>query len=127
MHHGVDANDLRQIIACLQRFHLALLEKTGNPYLLEEGRRLIKPLYDFTLMRALAQNLDGRPWRPNIVRHRCILDAIRSGQPYFAEQMTIQMIGQFLEAALDVWADQLSDTPGKRSARGEAQRRTYEP
>lgn len=114
MHHGVEANDLRQIIASMQRFHLALLEKTRNPYLLEEGRRLIKPLYDFTLMRALAQNLDGSPWRPNVVRHRCILDAIRSGQAYFAEQITIHMIGQFLEAALDVWADQLSDAHAKK-------------
>ncbi|GAC1703167.1 MAG: GntR family transcriptional regulator [Candidatus Acidiferrum sp.] len=120
MQLGVDANDLRQVIASSQRFHLALLEKTGNPYLLEEGQRLIKPLYDFTLMRALSQNLDGGPWRPNVLRHRCILEAIRSGQPYFAEQITIQMISQFLEAALHVWADQLSDAPQKQSKQRKA-------
>jgi DNA-binding GntR family transcriptional regulator len=105
MRQAVHRNDVRQIIDCVQRFHVLLLEQTGNSFLMEEGRRLIIPLYSFTLMRALAKGLDGSPWKPNLAHHQQILDAIRTGQPYFAEQIVIQVTNQFLEAALRVWAN----------------------
>lgn len=117
---AVETDDVRQIIASMQRFHMTLLEKTGNPFLVEEGRRLIIPLYDFTLMRALTDGLDGSPWRQNLERHKQILDAIRTGPPYFAEQTMIHVMDQFLKAALHVWADKMQNTsqaPSKKNSR----------
>jgi DNA-binding GntR family transcriptional regulator len=114
---AVQADNVRQIIESMQRFHMTLLEKTGNPFLVEEGRRLIIPLYDFTLMRALTGGLDGSPWRLNLERHRQILDAIRTGPPYFAEQTVIHVMDQFLKAALHVWADKIQSVPPAASAK----------
>src|ERR1051325_4125921 len=104
---AVEADNIRQIIECMQRFHMLLLKKTGNPFLVEEGRRLIIPLYDFTLMRALNGGFDGSPWRLNLERHRQILDAIRTGPPYFAEQTVVHIMELFLKAALEVWAEKM--------------------
>jgi len=107
---AVETDDVRLIIRSMQRFHMILLEKTGNPFLLEEGRRLIIPLYDFTLMRALTDGLDGSPWRQNLERHKQILDAIRTGPPHFAEQTMIQVMDQFLQTGLHVWAEKMQST-----------------
>lgn len=118
MHQAVDANDVRRIVNGLQRFHLSLLEKTGNSFLLEEGRRLLIPLYDFTLMRALAQGLDGSPWRPGLALHQNILDAIRTAQPFFAAQMVIQITNKFLKTALHVWAENMPGNGAGAPAEG---------
>jgi len=115
---AVEADNVRQIIECMQRFHMLLLKKTGNPFLAEEGRRLIIPLYDFTLMRALNGGFDGSPWRLNLERHRQILDAIRTGPPHFAEQTVINIMEQFLNVALDVWAEKMQSEPQAISNKG---------
>lgn len=108
---AVEADNIRLIIECMQRFHVLLLKKTGNPFLVEEGRRLIIPLYDFTLMRALNGGFDGSPWRLNLERHQQILDAIRTGPPHFAEQTVIHVMELFRKVALEVWAEKMQSEP----------------
>jgi DNA-binding GntR family transcriptional regulator len=120
---AVESDNVREIIASMQRFHMTLLEKTGNPFLVEEGRRLIIPLYDFTLMRALSDGLDGSPWKQNLERHKQILDAIRTGPPYFAEQTMIHVMDQFLQAALHVWAEKMQSTPQAASTKNSRTKR----
>ena len=61
MQHAVQQNDLRKVVDRVQQFHLCLLEKAGNPFLSDSGRRVIIPLYAFTRIRALAKNLDASP------------------------------------------------------------------
>src|SRR5260370_11098709 len=53
LRRAVEANDVRSVIDRVQRFHVCILTKPGNPFLLENGLRLIVPLNAFTLMRAL--------------------------------------------------------------------------
>src|SRR5438270_11106256 len=60
--HSVNTGDLRQCIESVQRFHMLLFEKPRNSVLREHGRRLLVPLYAFTLMRALVNKLDTGPW-----------------------------------------------------------------
>ena len=55
MRQAVELNDVRRVVDCVQRFHVSFLEKPGNSFLRETGRRLVIPLYAFTLMRALSQ------------------------------------------------------------------------
>jgi DNA-binding GntR family transcriptional regulator len=120
MRNAVEIDDIRKIIASMQVFHMTLLEKTGNPFLVEEGRRLIIPLYGFTLMRALTVGLDGSPWRRNLERHGQILEAIRTGPSHFAEQTMIHVMDQFLKAALEVWAEKMqsaSRAPSTKNSR----------
>jgi len=59
MSEAVQTGDLRRAIDRVQQFHVCLLGRPGNPFILEYGRRLVVPLYAFTLMRALAKNLDA--------------------------------------------------------------------
>lgn len=119
----VEADNVREIITAMQRFHMTLLEKTGNPFLVEEGRRLIIPLFDFTLMRALTHGFDGSPWRQNLERHEQILDAIVSGAPYFAEQTVIRVMDQFLMTALHVWAEKMQSPPQAADAKNSRARK----
>lgn len=120
---AVEAGNVREIITAMQRFHVTLLEKTGNPFLVEEGRRLIIPLFDFTLMRALTHGLDGSPWKQNLERHKQILDAIVTGPPYFAEQTVIHVMDQFLKTALHVWAEKMQNPPQPATTKNSRARR----
>ena len=101
---AVQKNDLRKVVESVQHFHIHLLEKPGNPFLEEHGRRLVVPLYAFTLMRALAKNLDTSPWAKQLPLHRLIVDVIRLGDPHVAEQTLIHVTNSFLEVSLTVWA-----------------------
>jgi len=101
---AVASNDPLKVIDSVQRFHLCILEKTGNPLLLDTGKRLIVPLLAFTRMRVQAKNLDASPWVPEVSNHQRILDALRMGDPHLAEQTVVHITGLFLKAALAVWA-----------------------
>jgi len=101
---AVQMGGLRKVVESVQRFHVCLLEKPGNSFLEEYGRRLVIPLYAFSLMRALAKNVDTSPWAKQLPLHRMIVDVIRLGTPYVAEQTVINVINLFLESSLTVWA-----------------------
>jgi DNA-binding GntR family transcriptional regulator len=101
---AVASNDPLKVIDSVQRFHLCILEKPGNPILLETGKRLIVPLFAFTRMRVQARNLDASPWVPEVSNHQRILDALRMGDPLLAEQTVVHITSLFLKAALAVWA-----------------------
>jgi GntR family transcriptional regulator, trigonelline degradation regulator len=101
---AVANNDPLKVVDSVQRFHLCILEKPGNPLLLETGKRLIVPLLAFTRMRVQAKNLDASPWIPEISNHQRILDALRMGDPHLAQQTVIHITSLFLKAALTVWA-----------------------
>jgi DNA-binding GntR family transcriptional regulator len=102
--HAVRTNDPLKVVDCIQVFHLCLLEKAGNSFLFESGRRLIVPLLAFTRMRVQAKNLDAAPWVPQVPNHQRILDALRMGDPRLAEQIVIHIMSLFLKSALTVWA-----------------------
>src|SRR5258705_8017299 len=102
---AVEANDVRSVIDRVQRFHVCILTKPGNPFLLENGLRLTVPLYAFTLMRALAKGLDASPWVPHVANHQRIVDAIRMGNPQLAEQVVIHVTNRFMERYLEVWGE----------------------
>ena len=104
LREAVGANDIRKTIDRVQHFHIRLLEKPGNPFLLEYGRKLVVPLYAFTLMCALAKDLDSSPWGVQLANHERILEAIRLGDPGLAEQTVIHITSLFLQSALKVWA-----------------------
>ena len=101
---SVGTGDLRQVIESVQRFHMLMLEKPRNSVLREHGRRLLVPLYAFTLMKALVKRLDVGPWERQLRLHRLIIDVLQQGNPPLAEQMLIHVTNLFLHAALEVWA-----------------------
>jgi len=104
MQRATDRDDLRQITDCLLRFHMALCTKPGNPFLVEQGKRILVPLFAFTLIRSLARGLGADPWRQGLPAHGQMIDAIRSGDEFFAEQMAVRSIHQFMRLAVQLWA-----------------------
>ena len=104
MDQAAQRDDLRHTIDCLIRFHLALCSKPGNGLLIEQAKRILIPLFAFTLMRAVARGLTAEPWRQGLAAHQQMLDAIRSGDPFFAEQMAVRAIHGFMDLANRVWA-----------------------
>jgi DNA-binding GntR family transcriptional regulator len=104
MELAAQRDDLRHTIDCLIRFHVALCSKPGNPLLAEQAKRILIPLFAFTRMRAVARGLTAEPWRQGLAAHRRMLDAIRSGDPFFAEQMAVRSIHGFMDQAIRVWA-----------------------
>jgi DNA-binding GntR family transcriptional regulator len=104
MEEAAQRDDLRHTIDCLIRFHLALCSKPGNGLLIEQAKRILIPLFAFTLMRAVARGLTAEPWRQGLAAHRQMLDAIRSGDPFFAEQMAVRAIHGFMDLAIRIWA-----------------------
>jgi DNA-binding GntR family transcriptional regulator len=75
-------------------FHLLLCEKSGNRFLLEHLRRLIVPFFAFCVLRhknALGDSKRGYG------DHRRILEAVRSGDPDFAQREVAKIIQCFSE------------------------------
>ena len=77
------------------QFHILISQKAGNRYLEQEMRRLVVPLFAFVIMRVHDASTDAANWKKSIEQHQQILDAIRSGDPYFAEQQVRKTIQRF--------------------------------
>jgi len=101
---SVASGGLSEVVESVQRFHILLLAKSGNPVLKEHGTRLLFPLYAFTHMRAAAKQLDTTPWKKQLPLHRLIIAVLQQGNPHLAEQALVQVTNSFLESALAVWA-----------------------
>ena len=103
MGEAVQTGDLRKVIDRVQQFHVCRLGKPGSPFILEYGRRLVVPLYAFTLMRALAKNLDAGPWAQQLPNHQRIISSTpyKMGNPWLAEQVVIHVTNLFLESDVE--------------------------
>jgi DNA-binding GntR family transcriptional regulator len=114
MRRVVRDGNIRVILECVLQFHLTLCAKSGNRFLTDQFERLTIPLYAFTLIRAIAENLGPDPWVRNLPAHDQIMIALRSGDPFFAEQYVTRAILGFGRVAQDVWAKE------KRASRAAA-------
>ncbi|MCP5118427.1 MAG: hypothetical protein GY953_47050, partial [bacterium] len=56
-----------------------------------------------TLIRVTSSPAAAEIWIAAIPEHNLIVDAIRSGDPLYAEQTTLYVIRSFLRGARDVW------------------------
>lgn len=108
--------DLRRAIEADLVFHLRLCELSGNPFLAQQARQLLIPVFAFTLIRAIGEKSPARAWGDSVGDHNLILAGIRSGDPAFAEQSARHVIGRFASAAQDVWAAPLPDPSRKQTA-----------
>jgi DNA-binding GntR family transcriptional regulator len=96
--------DLGLFIEAVLEFHITICEVSGNRYLLETYKRLAIPLYAFTLIRGVAVGLGPEPWLNSMPVFERILDAVASGDPFFAERYVSSAIHRFARQAVDFWA-----------------------
>jgi len=102
MRSAVECGNVRAFYERDIQFHLLLAEKTGNEILVRTLRRILIPLFAFVVMRVRDDRGGPERWERSLKRHKWIVDALRSGDPVFAERMVGQMIGFFLDDTTDV-------------------------
>lgn len=105
---------VRSLVERDTAFHLLLCRKSGNPFLIESARKLLLPLFAFTLIRALENGIGPEPWVDSLADHARLVDAIRSGDPYFAEHYVARTVRGFADMTAKQWArKEASETSGE--------------
>jgi DNA-binding GntR family transcriptional regulator len=102
MRSAADCRNVRAFYERDLRFHLLIAEKCGNRFLVQQLTRLMVPLFAFVVMRVRGATDDPEHFRRSIEQHRTIVEALRSGDPYFAQNQTSRTIEQFLAGTHDV-------------------------
>jgi DNA-binding GntR family transcriptional regulator len=106
MRHASETHDVRTLVNADLRFHLLLCEQSGNGFLLEHARRLLVPLFAFVLMRVYTNRRGSLPWEPTLELHGRLLDVLRLGDPWIAEQFAARTTDRFAAVAYDDWEAQ---------------------
>jgi DNA-binding GntR family transcriptional regulator len=96
MQSAIECRNIRAIYDRDIRFHMLICEVSGNRYLAAHVRRLIVPLFAFSVIRAHHGLLDD--WHASLVDHRRVLDAIRTGDPDAAEREVVSSMKSFLQS-----------------------------
>src|SRR5262249_37342294 len=86
MIRAVEDKDVETLVEQDLQFHLALCELSGNPILYEHAKRLLIPLFAFSHMRVRTTEQGVDPWRKTLHTHGRIIENIRAGDPFLAEQ-----------------------------------------
>jgi DNA-binding GntR family transcriptional regulator len=103
MQRAAAAGDLESLVNADLRFHLLMCEYSGNRFLLEHARRLLVPLFAFVLMRVHTNQRGSQPWSASFELHSRILDVLRLGDPFVAEQVVMRATQSFAGVAYDDW------------------------
>jgi len=103
MRRAGETGDIRKLVNADLRFHLLLCEQSGNGFLLEHARRLLVPLFAFVLMRVYTNRRGSLPWEPTLDLHGQLLDVLRLGDPWIAEQFAARATNRFAAVAYDDW------------------------
>jgi len=102
MGSAIECNNVRAFYERDIQFHLVLAEKTGNYILVRAIKRIILPLFAFVVMRVQDSGADLSHWNHSLEQHKRIVDALKTGDPVFAERIVAQTISQFLNETADV-------------------------
>jgi len=111
LQQAVASVDVQGIVDADLRFHLLLCEQSGNRILLEHARRLLMPLFAFVLMRVYTNNQGSQPWLATSILHTRILDVLRLGDPFVAEQFVMRVTSIFAAGAYDEWEAKVPPPP----------------
>lgn len=108
LRRAVASDNVQDVIQTDLRFHLSICEQSGNRFLLEHLRRLIVPLFAFVHIRVYTNQRGSQPWRATLDLHTRILDVLRLGDPFAAEQFVIRATNAFAAAGYDDWEVKLT-------------------
>jgi DNA-binding GntR family transcriptional regulator len=102
MRSAIECSNLRAFYERDLQFHILLAEKTGNPMLVQAIKRIILPLFAFVVMRVQGARTGQQQWIRSLEQHKRIIDALKTGDPVFAERMVAQTVSFFLEETKEV-------------------------
>jgi DNA-binding GntR family transcriptional regulator len=103
MRAATEAGHREPLLDCDLQFHLRLCELAGNPYLLEQARRILLPFFAFVRMRVVGSRQDVSVWSKDIEAHQRIIDLIREGEGDVAELYVRKAMERFGRTARDNW------------------------
>ena len=102
------------------QFHLQLCELSGNPFIVEQSRRLLVPFFAFVRMRVAASGQTTSPWDKDLEAHQRIIDLLREAEDEVAELYVKKAMARFAKSAYDNWENRASrvslTTTGDRDA-----------
>ena len=102
------------------QFHLQLCELSGNPFIVEQSRRLLVPFFAFVRMRVAASGQTTSPWDKDLEAHQRIIDLLREAEGEVAELYVKKAMARFAKSAYDNWENRASHvsltTTGDRDA-----------
>ena len=90
------------------QFHLELCELSGNPFIIEQSRRLLVPFFAFVRMRVAASGQGTSPWDKDLEAHQRIIDLVREAEGEVAEQYVKKAMARFAKTAYDNWENRTS-------------------
>ena len=91
------------------QFHLRLCELSGNPFIVEQSRRLLVPFFAFVRMRVATSGQTTSPWDKDLEAHQRIIDLLREGEDDIAELYVKRAMARFAKNAYDNWQNRASD------------------
>jgi DNA-binding GntR family transcriptional regulator len=103
MRRAAIEGNCKALLQCDLRFHLELCELSGNPYLVEQSRRLLVPFFAFVRMRVAASGQTTAPWDKDLEAHQRIIDLLREAEGEVAEQYVKKAMARFAKTAYDNW------------------------
>jgi DNA-binding GntR family transcriptional regulator len=102
------------------QFHLQLCELSGNPFIVEQSRRLLVPFFAFVRMRVAASGQTTSPWDKDLEAHQQIIDLLREAEGEVAELYVKKAMARFAKSAYDNWENRAphvaQTTTGDRDA-----------
>jgi len=90
------------------QFHLQLCELSGNPFIVEQSRRLLVPFFAFVRMRVAASGQTTSPWDKDLEAHQRIIDLLREAEGEVAELYVKRAMARFAKSAYDNWENRAS-------------------
>jgi DNA-binding GntR family transcriptional regulator len=91
------------------QFHLRLCELSGNPFIVEQSRRLLVPFFAFVRIRVATSGQTTSPWDKDLEAHQRIIDLLREGEDDVAELYVKRAMARFAKNAYDNWQNRASD------------------
>lgn len=103
MRRAANENNCEALLQFDLQFHLWLCELSGNPFIVEQSRRLLVPFFAFVRMRVAASGQTTSPWDKDLEAHQRIIDLVREAEGEVAEQYVKKAMARFAKTAYDNW------------------------
>ncbi len=109
MRDSATAGNRESLLDCDLQFHLQLCAASGNPFVLEQARRILLPFFAFVRMRVTASGQETSVWSRDLEAHQRIIDLISEGEGEVAEHYVKKAMDRFARTAYDNWEKRSSN------------------
>ena len=103
MRRAASAGNCEALLRDDLQFHLELCEVSGNPFIVDQSRRLLVPYFAFVRMRIASSGQTTSPWDKDLEAHQRIIDLVREAEGEVAEAYVKKAMARFAKNAYDNW------------------------